>query len=56
MRLHGNQAAYRAKLVMEIGQAAVEALEKDKAPRKWTREELIAVRNEYRQKLKEMKK
>lgn len=54
--LHGNQAAYRAQLVLEIGQAAVEALEQDNAPRKWTREELIAIREEYRAKLKEMKK
>lgn len=53
--LHGNQSAYRAKLVMEIGQAAVEALEQDKAPRKWTREELIAIRDTYRAKIKEMK-
>ena len=53
--LHGNQAAYRAQLVLEIGQAAVEALEQDKAPRKWTREELIDIRDTYRAKLKEMK-
>lgn len=54
--LHGNQAAYRAKLVLEIGQAAVEALEADNAPRKWTREELRAIRDEYRQKLKQLTK
>lgn len=54
--LHGNQAAYRTQLVLEIGQAAVEALERDNAPRKWTREELIAIRDTYKTKLKEMKK
>lgn len=53
--LHGNQAAYRASLVLEIGQAAVEALEADNNPRKWTREELIAIRDTYKKKLKEMK-
>lgn len=51
--LHGNQAAYRVRLVELIGLRAVEALETDNAPRKWTREELIAVRDEYRAKLKE---
>ena len=52
--LHGNQAAYRAQLVLEIGHAAVEALEQDNAPRKWTRDELVAIRDEYRQKLKNL--
>ena len=51
--LHGNQAAYRASLVREIGQEAVEALEQDNAPRKWTREELVAIRDEYRRKFNE---
>lgn len=54
--LHGNQAAYRATLVQEIGQAAVEALEQDNAPRKWTREELVAIRDEYRRKFNEASK
>ena len=48
--LHGNQAAYRAQLVLEIGLAAVEALEQDCSVRKWTREELTALRDEYRRK------
>lgn len=50
--LHGNQAAYRMRLVELIGLPAVEALESDNAPKKWTREELIAIRDEYRKKLK----
>ena len=52
--LHGNQSAYRAQLVYEIGQAAVEALEQDNSPRKWTRDELAAIRDDYRQKLKQL--
>lgn len=51
--LHGNQAAYREQLVLEIGLAAVEALEQDCSVRKWTREELTALRDEYRRKTKE---
>ena len=54
--LHGNQAAYRIRLVELIGADAVEALESDNTPRKWTREELTAIRDQYRAKLKEMKK
>ena len=54
--LHGNQAAYRIRLVELIGADAVEALESDNTPRKWTREELTAIRDKYRAKLKEMKK
>ena len=50
--LHGNQAAYRMRLVEFIGLTAVEALESDNAPKKWTREELISIRDEYRKKLK----
>lgn len=50
--LHGNQAAYRIRLVELIGLPAVEALESDNAPKKWTREELISIRDEYRKKLK----
>lgn len=50
--LHGNQAAYRMRLVEFIGLPAVEALESDSAPKKWAREELISIRDEYRKKLK----
>jgi hypothetical protein len=41
------------RLVELIGLPAVEALESDNAPRKWTREELTALRDEYRRKTKE---
>ena len=40
------------RLVELIGLQAVEALESDNAPKKWTREELIAIRDAYRKKLK----
>ena len=51
----GRAVDYRIGLVARIGLAAVEALESDNAPRKWTREELIAIRDEYRKKLKAMR-
>ena len=46
--LHGNQAAYRVNLVALIGLERVEALETDAEAHKWTRDELIAIRDEYR--------
>ncbi|MGX5662226.1 recombination protein NinG [Diaphorobacter nitroreducens] len=48
--------AFRAGVVARIGEARVAALENDNAPHKWTREELIGIRDTYRAKLKEMKK
>lgn len=48
--LHGNQAAYRIRLVELIGLAAVEALEQDCSVRKWSREELINIKLLYRRK------
>lgn len=50
--LHGNLISYRVRLIELIGLDAVERLESDNAPRKWTRDELIAARDEYREKLK----
>lgn len=50
----GRAVDYRIGLVARIGLEAVEALESDNTPRKWTREELIAIRDEYRKKLKAM--
>lgn len=52
----GRAVDYRLGLIERIGQEAVEALESDNAPRKWTREELIAIRDEYRAKLKQLTK
>lgn len=51
----GRAVDYRIGLVARIGLEAVEALESDNDPHKWTREELIAIRDTYRAKLKELK-
>lgn len=52
----GRAVDYRLGLIQRIGLARVEALEADNTPKKWTREELIATRDLYRAKLKELKK
>jgi hypothetical protein len=52
----GNVVEYRINLIKRIGLAAVEALEADNTIRKWTREELIGIRDTYRQKRKELEK
>jgi hypothetical protein len=49
-------AAFRAGVVARIGEERVAALEADNAPHKWTHEELRAIRDTYKAKLKEMKK
>jgi hypothetical protein len=54
--LAGNAIDYRMGLISRIGLARVEALETDNTPKKWTRDELIAITNEYRAKLRELKK
>lgn len=51
----GRAVDYRIGLVSRIGIEAVEALESNNTPHKWTREELIATRDTYRAKIKEMK-
>lgn len=53
--LHGNLIAYRVRLIELIGLQAVEELEADNAPRKMTREAVIAIRDTYKKKLKELK-
>lgn len=45
---------YRANLVKKIGLEAVESLEADNTPRKWTIPELIEIRDTYKRKLKEL--
>lgn len=50
----GRAVDYRIGLIARLGIAQVEAIEADNAIHKWTREELIAVKNTYRQKLKEL--
>jgi hypothetical protein len=48
----GRAVDYRIGLANRIGLAAVEALEADQTPRKWTVDELKALRDEYRAKAK----
>lgn len=50
----GRAVDYRIGLIARIGLEAVEALESDNTTRKWTRDELVAIRDEYRQKLKNL--
>lgn len=51
----GRAVDYRIGLIARIGLAAVEALESDQTPCKWTVEELQTIKAKYRQKLKELK-
>lgn len=53
--LAGNAVDYRIRLVARIGLAGVEALEADNQVRKWTRQELIEIRETYKTKLKRLK-
>lgn len=50
----GNATDYRIGLISRIGLAEVERLEADQTQRKWTIPELIAIRDEYRAKLKQL--
>lgn len=52
----GNAVDYRLGLIARIGLARVEALEADNTVRKWTTDELIALRDHYRAKVRQMKK
>lgn len=51
----GRAVDYRIGLIGRIGLEAVEALEAQNVPHKWTREELIDIRDTYKKKLKELK-
>ena len=52
----GRAVDYRIGLIQRIGLERVEALESMNTPHKWTREELIEIRNTYRQKRKELER
>lgn len=52
----GNVVGYRAGLIARIGLEAVEALESDHEPRKWSKDDLIEIRDAYRAKLRELKR
>ncbi len=43
-------------MIGRLGLAEVERLEADNTPKKWTIEELKSIRDEYRNKLKELRK
>lgn len=51
----GNAVDYRIGLIARIGLARVEALEADNTTHKWSREELIQIKETYRRKLKEQR-
>lgn len=52
----GRVVDYRIGLIRRIGVGKVDALEASNEPHKWTRDELIAIRDTYRAKLKAMRK
>ena len=52
----GRAVDYRIGLIQRIGLEAVEALECDNRLHKWTREELLSIRDLYRKKAKELRK
>lgn len=54
--LSGNAVQYRIGLAARLTLVVVEALEADNTPHKWTREELIAIKAKYVEKLKELKR
>lgn len=54
--LSGNAVDYRIGLIKRIGLEAVEALEADQTPRKYTIEDLKAITAHYRAKVRELKK
>lgn len=51
----GRAVDYRIGLIRRIGLERVEALEADNEPQKWSIDELKAIRDYYRKKLKELK-
>jgi hypothetical protein len=52
----GRAVDYRIGLIARIGLARVEALEADNAVRKWTREEILAIKKTYAAKRRELEK
>ena len=54
--LAGNAVAMRLGAIQRIGLAAVEAVEQDNAPRKWTKDALRAIKAEYQAKANELRK
>ncbi|MCW2099710.1 UNVERIFIED_ORG: NinG protein [Pseudomonas psychrophila] len=54
--LSGNAVDYRIGLIARIGQEAVDALEADQSVRKYSIEEIKAIKAEYRAKTRELKR
>lgn len=54
--LAGNAVDYRLGLICRIGLEAVEALECDQSTKKWSADDLQAIRNAYRAKARELKR
>ncbi|KTC11327.1 ninG protein [Pseudomonas marginalis ICMP 9505] len=54
--LSGNAVDYRIGLIARIGQEAVDALEADQSVRKYTVDEIKAIKAKYRAKTRELKK
>ncbi|MGK9419282.1 recombination protein NinG [Pseudomonas cedrina] len=54
--LSGNAVDYRIGLIARIGQEAVDALEADQAPRKYSLEQIKAIKAKYRAMTRELKK
>jgi hypothetical protein len=52
----GRAVDYRIGLIARIGWERVEELEASNSPRKWTREELIALKDLYVRKLKDLQR
>lgn len=52
----GNIVGYRAGLIARIGLDAVEALESDQEPRRYTIEQLAEIKREYSTRVREIKK
>lgn len=53
--LHGNLILYRVALIEKIGPVEVERLEGPQLPMKYTVDELLAIRDKYRWKIREMR-
>ena len=49
------RASFRAGMIARVGLAEVERLERDDGVRKWTHDELRAIRDQYKAKTKELK-
>ena len=54
--LSGNAVDYRIGLIARIGQEAVDALESDQSVRKYTVDEIKAIKASYREKTRELKR